>query len=499
MTDIILEISHISKSFGPVQALKDISLTVRKGRVHTLLGENGAGKSTLMKILAGVYPPTQGTISLQGNVVTINNPQHSRKLGIAIIFQELSLSNNVTVAENIYANNEPVRFGIIDDKKMVADCETLLAELGIPLDAHELVGNMSLAQRQLVEIAKALSYPADIVIMDEPTSSLSDNEAEILFTIIAKLTQRGSAVIYISHRMDEIMRISDDISVIRDGEYIATHDRQETHIQQLIAQMVGREMKNIWPPRIGETPDASVTPRLEVRNLSHPPLFHQIDFVVRPGEVLGFFGLVGAGRTDVMRAIFGIIPCEGEVLIDGEVVAIRSAKQAIELGFAFVTENRKEEGLVLMHDVNMNTHHVAFQYNASQFGLINHRLEEQRTRKSVEQMNTKISSIHQSVSALSGGNQQKIVLSKWLEKTPRILLLDEPTRGVDVGAKFEIYNVIRQLAAAGTAIILVSSELPEVMALSDRLVVMRNKTIADIYSCENLTQTQVMTAATGVQ
>ncbi len=446
MTDVILDVSHIAKTFGHVQALKDITLSLRKGRVHTLLGENGAGKSTLMKILAGVYPPTQGTITLRGETITINNPQHSRQLGIAIIFQELSLSNNMTVAENIYANNEPRRFGIINDKKMLADCQNLLAELGIPLDPLEMVGNMSMAHRQLVEIAKALSYAADVVIMDEPTSSLSDNEAEILFNIIEKLKQRGCAVIYISHRMDEIMRISDDISVIRDGEYIK-----------------------------------------------------EVSFAVRPGEVLGFFGLVGAGRSDVMKALFGLVSYHGTVLIDGKEVRIANPKQAIDHGIAFVTENRKEEGLVLMHDVNMNTHHVAFQYNASRMGLINHRQEEAKTLQSIARMNTKVSSVHQAVGALSGGNQQKIVLSKWLEKTPRILLLDEPTRGVDVGAKFEIYNVIRQLAAAGTAIILVSSELPEVMALSDRLVVMRNKTIADIYSCENLTQTQVMTAATGVR
>lgn len=499
MTDVILDVSHIAKTFGHVQALKDITLSLRKGRVHTLLGENGAGKSTLMKILAGVYPPTQGTITLRGETITINNPQHSRQLGIAIIFQELSLSNNMTVAENIYANNEPRRFGIINDKEMLADCQNLLAELGIPLDPLEMVGNMSMAHRQLVEIAKALSYAADVVIMDEPTSSLSDNEAEILFNIIEKLKQRGCAVIYISHRMDEIMRISDDISVIRDGEYIATHEKKNSDIQHLIAQMVGREMKNIWPARLGEKPDENVPAKLEVKNLSHPSLFKEVSFAVRPGEVLGFFGLVGAGRSDVMKALFGLVSYHGTVLIDGKEVRIANPKQAIDHGIAFVTENRKEEGLVLMHDINMNTHHVAFQYNASRMGLINHRQEEAKTLQSIARMNTKVSSVHQAVGALSGGNQQKIVLSKWLEKTPRILLLDEPTRGVDVGAKFEIYNVIRQLAAAGTAIILVSSELPEVMALSDRLVVMCNKTIADIYSCENLTQTQVMTAATGVR
>lgn len=499
MTEVILDVSHIAKAFGHVQALKDITLSIRKGRVHTLLGENGAGKSTLMKILAGVYPPTRGTITLRGKKTTIHSPQHSRKLGIAIIFQELSLSNNMTVAENIYANNEPRRFGVINDKKMLADCQQFLTALGIPLDLYDRVGNLSMAHRQLVEIAKALSYPADVVIMDEPTSSLSDNEAEILFSIIEKLKQRGTAIIYISHRMDEIMRISDDISVIRDGEYIATHEKKNSNIQHLIAQMVGREMKNIWPPRIGEKPDARTAAKLEVRNLTHPLFFQQVSFAVRAGEVLGFFGLVGAGRSDVMKALFGLIPYQGTLLIEGKAVRIASPKQAIDHGIAFVTENRKEEGLVLMHDVNSNTHHVAFQYNASAMGLIHHREEEARTHESMVRMNTKISSIHQPVGALSGGNQQKIVLAKWLEKTPRILLLDEPTRGVDVGAKFEIYNVIRQLAAAGTAIILVSSELPEVMALSDRLAVMRNKTIAEIYSSENLTQMQVMATATGVR
>ncbi len=497
MTDTVLAVTEIVKSFGHVNALKNVSLKIRKGKVHTLLGENGAGKSTLMKILAGIYPPTKGEIILKGQNVTINNPQHSRKLGIAIIFQELSLSNNMSVAENIYANNEPTRFGFINDGQMVNDCQRLLADLAIPLDPQQIVGTMSMAQRQLVEIAKALSYPADVVIMDEPTSSLSDNEADILFGIIDKLKQRGCAVIYISHRMDEIMRVSDDISVLRDGEFIATHDKHQTDIHRLIAQMVGREMTNIYPPRIGEPPSAEQVPVLEVRQFSQDKLFHDIHFSLRAGEVLGFFGLVGSGRSDVMKAIFGLTGYQGEILIDEAVVTIRNPKQAIEHGIAFVTENRKEEGLVLMHDVSMNTHHVAFQYAGS--SLINHKHEEAKTQQAIRRMNIKVSSPHQLVSTLSGGNQQKIVLSKWLEKVPRILILDEPTRGVDVGAKFEIYNVIRQLAAQDTAIILISSELPEVMALSDRLVVMRAKQIADVFATDGLTQTQVMTAATGVK
>lgn len=498
MSDIVLEVKSIAKKFGNVQALKSVSLKIRKGKVHTLLGENGAGKSTLMKILAGIYPSSSGDIIYKGKKVTIKNPSESRHLGIAIIFQELSLSNNMSVAENIYANNEPSRFGLINDKKMESDCGRLLTHLGIPLNPHQSVGHMSMAQRQLVEIAKALSYSADVVIMDEPTSSLSDNEADILFGIIEKLKARGCAVIYISHRMDEIMRVSDNISVLRDGEYIATHRKENTDINSLIAQMVGREMKNIYPPRLSEKPNHNTPSLIEVRKLSHHKLFNDINFSVRSGEVLGFFGLVGAGRSDVMKALFGITDYQGDILIDGKTVKITSPKQAIEQGIAFVTENRKEEGLVLMHDVNMNTSHISFQYFSSPLGLINYPQEYQKTLTAIRRMNIKVSSPHQLVSSLSGGNQQKIVLSKWLEKIPRILILDEPTRGVDVGAKFEIYNVIRDLSATGTAIIIISSELPEVMALSDRLVVMRNKKIVKEFDTAGLTQEQVMTAATGV-
>lgn len=497
MTDTVLAVTDITKSFGPVNALKNVSLTIRRGKVHTLLGENGAGKSTLMKILAGVYQPTAGSIEINQQKVSIVNPAHSRAAGIAIIFQELSLSNNLTVAENIYANNEPTRYGFINDRRMVNSCRSLLAELGITIDPQQIVGTMSMAQRQLVEIAKALSYSSQVVIMDEPTSSLSDNEAEILFGIIDKLKQRGTAVIYISHRMEEIMRVSDDISVMRDGQYIATHRREDIHIRQLIAEMVGREMKDIYPARIGDAPAEASALLLEVRRLTHSQLFNDINFTLRAGEVLGFFGLVGAGRSDVMKALFGLEKYQGEILIENAVVTLRNPGQAIAQGMAFVTENRKEEGLVLMHDVSMNIHHIAFQFSGSR--LISHKQERAETEKAIKRMNIKVSSADQIVGTLSGGNQQKIVLSKWLEKVPRILILDEPTRGVDVGAKFEIYSVIRELAAQGTAIIMVSSELPEVMAMSDRLIVMRNKRIAATLPCQGLTQTQVMAEATGVR
>lgn len=494
MNNIILSVDSIAKNFGPIQALKNVSLDIYQGRVHTLLGENGAGKSTLMKILAGIYPPSSGTITYQGNVITIKNPTESRKIGIAIVFQELSLSNNLTIAQNIYANNEPNKYGIISDNQMIKNCNALFAEYGIKLNPTQIVGTMSMAQRQLVEIAKALSYDAKVLIMDEPTSSLSDNEAELLFNIIEKLKQKDVAIIYISHRMDEIMRISDDISVMRDGEYIATHQKNETTIDQLIAEMVGREVQNIYPQKlphqIKEDP-----PLLEVRNLDHFREFKNISFKVHSGEVVGFFGLVGAGRSEVMKALFGVTKYQGEIFISGKKVNINSPTQAIEHGLAFVTENRKEEGLVLMHDVHSNINHIAFQYEPS--FIINNRKELLNSTKYIKKMAIKTNNPFQVTGSLSGGNQQKIVIAKWLVKPPKILILDEPTRGIDIGAKLEIYKLIRELSSKGTAIIMISSELPEVMSISDRLFVMRNKKIVKEFNTEGLTQPEVMNIATG--
>ena len=335
--------------------------------------------------------------------------------------------------------------------------------------------------------------------MDEPTSSLSDNEAEILFNIIEKLKQRGCAVIYISHRMDEIMRISDDISVIRDGEYIATHEKKNSDIQHLIAQMVGREMKNIWPARLGEKTDENVPAKLEVKNLSHPSLFKEVSFAVRPGEVLGFFGLVGAGRSDVMKALFGLVSYHGTVLIDGKEVRIANPKQAIDHGIAFVTENRKEEGLVLMHDVNMNTHHVAFQYNASRMGLINHRQEEAKTLQSIARMNTKVSSVHQAVGALSGGNQQKAIIAREVEQDSSLMIFVQPTRGLDIGA---IENIHKQIIAErdkGKAILLISLELDEIMNCADTIAVIYNGSIQKIAKASELTTNEVGEFMMGVK
>lgn len=493
----IVELRSITKSFGPVEAIKDVSLKLRSGRVHTILGENGAGKSTLMKILAGVHVPTRGDILLRGEAVTFASPSESQAAGISIIYQELSLATNLSVAENIFAGHEPRRFGIVDFKVLTRRAQSLLDDLGIDIHSQTPVARLSMAQRQLVEIAKGLSRDADLIIMDEPTSSLSDRDAEVLLNIVMKLKTRGTAVVYISHRMDEIMRISDDISVMRDGRYICTHDKTETTIGALINLMVGREMNDVYPPRT--TPlDAGRSPLLEVRNLTIEGKFHDISFSVRPGEIFGFFGLIGAGRSDVMNALFGVGRPNGRIMIDGKPLRLRSPESAISAGIAFVTEDRKHEGLVLMHSIARNVTMASFARRGARFGILNSRFEERETRDAIARMKIRTAGVHQPVGDLSGGNQQKVVFSKWLSLKPRVLILDEPTRGVDVGAKFEIYRVMRELADAGTAIVLVSSELPEALAMSDRLAVMREKRIVKEFNTAGLTQEAVMSYATGV-
>lgn len=496
--DIVLDISDVAKSFGPVVALKRMNLTVRRGRVHTLLGENGAGKSTLMKILAGLFKPTSGTILFKGEPYTPKNPRDARASGISIVFQELSLSRNLSVAENILANNEPSRFGFIRERELNMEATRLIAELGLPVDARAKVGDLSIAQRQLVEIAKGLSRPADVVILDEPTSSLSDSEAEILFTIIERLKAQGTAVIYISHRMEEIMRLSDDITVVRDGEYVTTTEKNQTSINKLIALMVGREMNDIYPPRDAPRPSAIVPSILETRNLSVPGKFNNVSIDVKPGEVLGLFGLVGSGRSDVMKALFGMLHPTGDILLDGKPINLASPAQAIANGIAFVTENRKEEGLVLPHSVERNINMVALGQLAGPFGLMRSSAERSSAKAEVLRLAIKTASIDTVAGSLSGGNQQKIVLAKWLQMKPKILILDEPTRGVDVGAKFEIYRIIRELAAHGAAILMVSSELPEVLGLSDRVLVMHNKHVAATLDADGLTPETVMSYAAGM-
>lgn len=498
-TDTVLQISNVTKTFGTVTALKDMRLTVKRGRVHTLLGENGAGKSTLMKILAGVYQPSSGDIRLDGRPYQPTNPQEAARLGLTIVFQELSLCNNLTVAENILATREPSFAGFINDRALEAKAREIVKELGLPIDISDKVGDLSIAQRQLVEIAKGLSIDARVVVLDEPTSSLSDSEAEILFGIVERLKARGVAVIYISHRMEEIMRLSDDITVIRDGCYITTRQREDATIEELIALMVGRKMDEIYPQRETPAPEESATAMLSVEGLSREDEFENITFEVRPGEILGFFGLVGSGRSEVMNALFGMKVASGTVRLNGEVVQITSPVAAIERGIGFVTENRKEEGLVLSQSVESNISMAALQSFASKLGFLKKSEERRSANAEVARLSIKTASLETSAGSLSGGNQQKIVLAKWLLTKPKVLILDEPTRGVDVGAKFEIYKIIRQLAAEGTAILLISSELPEVLGMSDRVVVMNEGRMIATASGADLNPETIMTFATGHQ
>jgi ribose transport system ATP-binding protein len=495
--DILLTLKDINKTFGVVHALKNMNLTVKRGRVHTLLGENGAGKSTLMKILAGVYHSDSGEILLNNKRYKPSSPQDAIASGLSIVFQELSLANNLTVAQNIYANHEPSRFGFINDRKIEEQATILINSLGLPINVGVRVGNLSIAQRQLVEIAKGLSHNSDIIILDEPTSSLSDSEAEILFTIINKLKASGKAIIYISHRMEEIMSLSDDITIMRDGEYIQTVSKTDTTIDQLIAMMVGRKMDQIYPPKLPKLSQEADKVVLKIEYLLVPGKVDNVSFELRAGEILGFFGLVGAGRSDVMRALFGMIAYQGAIYLDENLVQINSADIAINHGIGFVTENRKEEGLVLPASICHNTTMASLPHFTQQWGWLNSQKEDDEVAKSIKQLAIRAQSGEVAVNTLSGGNQQKVVLAKWLVTQPKILILDEPTRGVDVGAKFEIYNIIRELSANNTAIILVSSELPEILGLSDRIVVMAGKRIQAIAATNTLDPQQIMAAATG--
>ncbi|MFG0643139.1 sugar ABC transporter ATP-binding protein [Delftia sp. WSY_22] len=492
----MLEARALAKSFGAVQALKGVSFRLRAGTVHTLLGENGAGKSTLLKILAGVHRPDGGQLLVAGAQARLGSPADAQRHGIAIVHQELSLAPNLSVADNLFAARLPQRAGCVDRRALRRDAAALLARLGMDLDPNAQVAELSLAQRQLVEIAKALCQPSRIVIMDEPTSSLSDSEAQILFTLTARLKAEGRAIIYVSHRMDEIMRISDEITVMRDGSSICTLARDETDIGALIALMVGRQMQDIYPPR-GPAPDRSTRALLQVRGLGLAGRFEGIDFEVHAGEIVGFFGLVGSGRSDVMDALFGMHRCTGSILMHGRPLRLRSPADAIGHGVAFVTENRKEQGLVLDQSVQHNICMVQVHSGRGGALLTDEAAEQSLARACVQRLKIRVAGLHQPVRQLSGGNQQKIVFAKWLAMRPRLLVLDEPTRGIDVGAKFEIYALIRELAAAGTAVILVSSELPEALALSDRLLVMRNKRLVQSLDTLHLRQETVMAHATG--
>ncbi len=469
-SDYILEMDNITKEFPGVKALDNIQLKVKKGSVHALMGENGAGKSTLMKIIFGIYTPDAGTIKFKGNEIKLTGPKDALSRGISMIHQELTPVPYMTVAENIFLGREPVigKTGWVNNKKMVNDTKALFESLNINIDPNMKMKDLSIANMQMIEIATAISYNADLIIMDEPTSAITDKEVEHLFEIIRALQQKGVSIIYISHKMDEIFRICDEITVFRDGQYIGTRQAHELDQDSLIHMMVGREIKQVFHKEKAEIKEVA----LSVKNLTRHGKFRNVSFEVRKGEILGIAGLMGSGRTEIIESVFGIDPPdEGEVFVKGQKVKIQSPQDAINCKIGLLTEDRKLTGAFLPLSVKENM----IISNVDQFlglGFVNNKKVETICNEQVTRLNIKTPHIDQLIMNLSGGNQQKVLLARWLLNDPDILILDEPTRGVDVGAKSEIHKLMSKLAQEGKAIIMISSEMPEILGMSDRVVIM---------------------------
>ncbi|MGP2492003.1 sugar ABC transporter ATP-binding protein [Mesorhizobium sp. PUT5] len=495
MGEQLLSLTGISKGFPGVQALSDVSFSLAAGEVHALMGENGAGKSTLIKILCGVQPPDSGQILIDGKPVTVGSPVEARALGIAPVHQELHLEPYLSVAENIFLGCQPrTRFGTIDWKGMVAAARGILDELGVGLDATAEVGRLSIAERQVVAIARAVSTRARIMIFDEPTSSLTRRETELLLSLIRRLRGQGIGIVYVSHRMEEIFDLCDRVTVFRDGRYVSTGRVAETSLDQLIRAIVGRDIVAL-PMKATAIPGKTL---LDVCGLSKKGLLHDISFSLRSGEIVGLSGLVGSGRTELARTIFGdITPDSGEILVDGTPVARGGPRAAIAAGIGLVPEDRKDQGLVVdlsvMANVGMPSLGVL-----GRFGVLSRRRERRLAEDYVKRLAIRTPTVGQKAMFLSGGNQQRVVIAKWLATRPKVLIVDEPTRGVDVGAKSEIHALLRSLASEGMAILMISSDLPEVLAVSDRILVMNNGRISGELSGDAVTQEQVMGHAMGV-
>ncbi len=494
MSEYILQMEGIHKSFPGVHALKGVRLEVRPGTVHGVMGENGAGKSTLMKIAIGLYRQDAGTIRLRGQEVAFESVHDALQRGISMIHQEMSPLPYMTVAQNIFLGREiRNRLGLIDHKAIDRESARILEELRIPLAPRQIMGQLSVAQMQLVEIAEAVSRKADLIIMDEPTSALTEKEVAHLFTIIQGLKQRGVAIIYITHKMDEVFAITDEVSVYRDGEFVGRQDSKDLNRDKLIRMMVGRTIDQFFVKERAQVGK----PVLEVEGLSRRGKFRDISFSVREGEILGVAGLVGAGRTEVMEALFGVAKKHaGVVKIRGRPVQIRTPSDAIRQGMAFLTEDRKRSGLYLNLSVRDNITMPSLRNNLQ--GLfLKHRALRKLCDDAVGALRIKTPSLEQLVMFLSGGNQQKVLVSRWLATAPFLLILDEPTRGIDVGAKTEIYKLMSGLAKAGKAIILISSEMPEILAMSDRIMVMHEGRKVGELARADATQERILHMATG--
>ena len=489
----LLQMRGVSKAFPGVKALDQVDFTVYPGEVLALVGENGAGKSTLMKILSGVYTMDEGEIFFEGKPITISGPLASQRIGISIIYQELNVLNNLNIAENLFVGREKVgKNGLVDRQRTHREARTLLDEVKLSLDTRTLMGRLSTAQKQMVEVARALSFNARLIIMDEPTSSLTDTETRTLFDITRRLKERGVAVVFISHRMAEIFQISDRVTVMRDGQMITSLDTADTNEAEIISAMVGREVDNLFDKSDAKIGDVA----LEVKNLSSKDGYLQdISFSLRAGEILGFAGLVGAGRSEVMRAVFGIDPRQtGDIYVRGKKAAINGTTDALRHGMGFVPEDRKEQALILNMTVKKNMSLAALD-RVSNGWFIDKPRENALVDRFVEMLRVKTPSVEQTIKNLSGGNQQKVVIAKWMANEPSILLLDEPTRGIDVGAKKEIHRLMAELASQGVAIIMISSELPEIIGMSDRIIVMHEGRIKGEFPHRNVTQEEIMQMA----
>ena len=491
---ILLQMKNIHKKFPGVYALKDVNFELRAGEVHALLGENGAGKSTLIKCLAGIYIPEEGEVIVKGESHIMRSVADSQAHGISVIHQELCLVPYLSIAENMFLGREKNVGGIIKRGEENEAAKKMLARLGLDFDPNTLIKDLSIAQQQMVEIAKALSVEADILVMDEPTASLTDKETEVLFETMRQLKAEGIGIIYISHRMSELFAITDRVTIMRDGQYVGTVNTRETTNDQLIAMMVGRELTQLYFKDTVK-PGKVV---LEVKDLVSPPFVNGVSFAVREGEIVGMSGLVGAGRSETSHCIFGIDPnYTGEILIEGKPVHIRSVRDAMINGIALVPENRKEEGLVLINSVGYNLTLTILHELYKGHPLGNPSREAEEITKHIAELAIKTPTSDQLAENLSGGNQQKIVIAKWLATKPKLLILDEPTRGVDVGARAEIYGFMNELAKQGVAILMISSDLPEVINMSDRVLVMHEGRVTANLAKNELSQELIMRYATG--
>ncbi|MDC7859897.1 ribose ABC transporter ATP-binding protein RbsA [Pantoea ananatis] len=492
----LLQLKGIEKSFPGVKALNGASLSVWPGRVMALVGENGAGKSTMMKVLTGIYSRDAGSLLWLGEETTFSGPKASQEAGIGIIHQELNLIPQLTVAENIFLGREFVNgLGCINWKRMYAEADALLKRLNLRFNSHKLVGDLSIGDQQMVEIAKVLSFESKVIIMDEPTDALTDTETLSLFRVINELKAQGCGIVYISHRMKEIFEICDDVTVFRDGQFIAERAVSDLSEESLIEMMVGRKLEDQYP-HLDEAPGDV---RLKVENLSGPGV-DNVSFILRKGEILGVSGLMGAGRTELMKILYGAAPrSAGQIWLSGREVVSRSPQDGLANGIVYISEDRKRDGLVLGMSVKENMSLTALRYFSHLGGRLRHAEEQLAVSDFIRLFNVKTPSMEQPIGLLSGGNQQKVAIARGLMTRPNVLILDEPTRGVDVGAKKEIYQLINQFKAEGLSIILVSSEMPEVLGMSDRIVVMHEGRLSGEFTREHATQESLMAAAVGKQ